>query len=337
MLSETIESAREVCLYYMQKGIPCLVSGPPGVGKSDLWSQIARDTKRTFIDLRLGMMDPVEFVGPAIHCQRRDAMEPAGVDAGALDDDTPTLILFDEIADIGRTMQSAAYQLVLNGRCGPHVLGKNCYRAAAGNRREDRAAAQAMSTALANRFGHVTVRVDVEAFIRWCNANDIDPLIPGFIRFRPALLYSMEGADLRAFPTPRSWAAAAKCVEADTSLRFRLMAGLVGEGPAGEFENYMKTLNLPCMDDIVANPKKCPIPKEPSSKYALSSMLARFADRGNFQAIVTYIQRSEFGRDFETVTALDATKRDVTLCDTKAWLEWANKNSTCTFNHWRLP
>ena len=56
-------------------------------------------------------------------------------------------------------------------------------------------------------------------------------------------------------------------------------------------------------------------------------MLARFADRGNFSAIVTYIQRSEFGRDFETVTALDATKRDVLLCDTKAWIEWANKNN----------
>lgn len=325
-LTETIESAREVCLYYMKKNIPCLVSGPPGVGKSDLWDQIAKETKRTFIDLRLGMMDPVDLLGlqsitnGVTQWNRPAWMPPVG-------DDKPYLILFDEIADIGRTMQSAAYQLVLNGRCGPHVLGKNCYRAAAGNRREDRAAAQAMSTALANRFGHVTVRVDVEAFIRWCNNNDIDPLIGGFIRFRPNLLYSMEGADLRAFPTPRSWAAAAKCVEADTSLRFRLMAGLVGEGPAGEFENYMKTLNLPSMDDVVANPKKCPIPKEPSSKYALSSMLARFADRSNFQAIVTYIQRSEFGRDFETVTALDATKRDVSLCDTKAWLEWANKNS----------
>ena len=42
---------------------------------------------------------------------------------------------------------------------------------------------------------------------------------------------------------------------------------------------------------------------------------------------MTYISRSEFGRDFETVTALDATKRDATLCDTKAWIEWANKNN----------
>jgi hypothetical protein len=325
-LTETIKSAFELALYYMEKDIPCLVSGPPGVGKSDMWAAIARKTKRIFIDLRLGMMDPVDLLGlQSINNGVTQWNRPAWMPPVGSKD--KYLILFDEIADISRVMQSAAYQLVLNGRAGPHVLGENCYRCAAGNRREDRAAAQTMSTALASRFAHIDVRSDPEAFIEWANANEIDPLISGFIRFRPALLYSMEGADLRAFPTPRAWARVAKCVHADTSLRFRLVAGLVGEGAAGEFEVYMKGLNLPSLDEIIANPKKCPIPKEPSSKYALSSMLARFATRQNFAAIVSYCQRSEFGRDFETVTALDATKRDSTLCDTKAWLEWANKNN----------
>jgi dynein-related subfamily AAA family protein len=325
-LTETIKSARELCVFYMQQRIPVLLSGPPGVGKSDLWAQIAKSTKQTLIDLRLGCMDPVDLLGlQSINNGVTQWNRPAWMPK--VGSKEPCIILFDEIADISRVMQSAAYQLILNGRAGPHELGENCYRCAAGNRREDRAAAVTMSTALANRFAHVDVRSDPEAFIEWCNANDIDPLIPGFIRFRPALLYSMEGADLRAFPTPRAWARVAKCVHADASLRFRLVAGLVGEGAAGEFEVYMKGLNLPSLDEILANPKKAPIPKEPSSKYALSSMLARYATRQNFAGIVSYVQRSEFGRDFETVTALDATKRDSTLCDTKAWLEWANKNN----------
>jgi hypothetical protein len=155
----------------------------------------------------------------------------------------------------------------------------------------------------------------------------VDPLIPGFIHFRPALLHSMEGADLRAFPTPRAWARVAKCVHADVTMRYRLVAGLVGDGAAGEFEVYMKGLDLPAFEEILADPKRTPIPKEPSSKYALSSMLARYAKRDNFAKIVTYISRQEFGRDFETVTALDATKRDPSLCDTRAWIEWANKHS----------
>jgi hypothetical protein len=325
-MTETIKSAAELALFYVEKDIPLLISGPPGVGKSDLWAAVAQKTKRHFIDLRLSMMDPVDLLGlqsikdGVTQWNRPAWMPPIG-------SKEKYLILFDEIADIGRTMQSAAYQLILNGRAGPHVLGADCYRCAAGNRREDKAAAQAMSTALANRFAHLEVRADPDAFIEWCNNNDIDPLIPGFIRFRPNLLYSMEGADLRAFPTPRTWARVAKCVNTDASVRFRLVASLIGEGPAGEFEVYMKGLNLPSLDDILADPKRCPIPKEPSSKYALSSMLARYAKRENFSKIVQYVSRSDFGRDFETVTALDATKRDSTLCDTKAWVEWANKNN----------
>jgi len=325
-MPETIKSAAEICKFYMRQKIPVLVSGPPGVGKSEMWEQIAKDESSILIDLRLGMMDPVDLLGlqsvsnGITHWNRPAWMPPEGTK-------DKYIILFDEIADIGRSMQSAAYQLILNGRAGPHILGENCYRCAAGNRREDRAAAQAMSTALANRFAHIDVIADVDAFIEWCNRNEIDPLIPGFIRFRPNLLHSMEGADLRAFPTPRAWARVAKCVQADASMRFRLIQGLVGEGPAGEFEVYMRGLDLPSLDDILADPKRTPIPKQPSSKYALSSMLARYAKRDNFAKIVTYISRPDFGRDFETVTVLDATKRDSSLCDTKAWIEWANRNS----------
>ena len=43
-------------------------------------------------------------------------------------------------------------------------------------------------------------------------------------------------------------------------------------------------------------------------------------------AIVTYIGRKEFGRDFEAVCMLDAVHRETALCDTTAWLEWANRN-----------
>jgi hypothetical protein len=326
-MTETIKTARDLCKFYMGQNIPVLVSGPPGVGKSDMWLQIAQETNRGFIDLRLGMMDPTDLLGlPSVHEGTTRWNRPAWF-PDEKRDGKQGIILFDEIADIGRAMQSAAYQLILNGRAGPHVLGDGWYRCAAGNRREDRAAAQAMSTALANRFAHIDIVSDVDAFIEWCNRNDIDPLIPGFIRFRPNLLHSMEGADLRAFPTPRAWARVAKCVQADASMRFRLVQGLVGEGPAGEFEVYMRGLDLPSLEDILADPKRCPIPKSPSSKYALSSMLARYAKRDNFGKIVTYISRPDFGRDFETVTALDATKRDSSLCDTKAWIEWANRNN----------
>lgn len=327
--SENIRGAKELLRYYHSKNIPAYLHGGPGLGKSAAVKQLSQELGIGFKDIRLGSKIPEDISGiPVPDLERRMAVWLRAEFWPTKErDGDKGIIIFDELSDAPKSLQSCAYQIILDRKINDFELPKGWWPCAAGNRREDRAAAQSLSTALANRFAHIKVRPDPEAFIEWGNVNDINPLVTGFIRFRPNLLYSMEGADLLSFPTPRAWEQVAKCVDADPSIRFRLVRGLVGEGPAGEFEVYMKGLNLPSIEEIVANPKKCPIPKEPSSKYALSSMLARFATRPNFAAIVAYCSRPEFGRDFETVTALDATKRDSTLCDTKAWLEWANKNN----------
>ena len=106
-----------------------------------------------------------------------------------------------------------------------------------------------------------------------------------------------------------------------------MIRGLVGDGAASEVETFIRTLELPTFEEIINDPKRTLIPKNPSSKYALSSMIARFAKRENFKQVLIYCSRDEFGREFATRTALDATERDSSLCDTKAWIDWANKNN----------
>ena len=328
MPEETIKGCKELMRFYRSKDIPTYVHGGPGLGKSAAAKQLAAELKIGFKDVRLANKIPEDIGGiPVPDLEKRIAVWLRAEFWPSEVDGKQGILMFDELSDAPKSLQSCAYQVVLDRKINDFHLPEGWWPCAAGNRREDRAAAQTLSTALANRFAHIDVKADPEAFIEWANKAEVDPLVPGFIRFRPGLLYTMEGADLRAFPTPRAWEQVAKCVQADASIRFRLIAGLVGEAVAGEFEVYMRGLNLPSLDDILAAPAKCPIPKEPSSKYALSSMLARYAKRDNFMKIVTYISRKEFGRDFETVTALDATKRDPTLCDTKAWIEWANKNN----------
>lgn len=118
----------------------------------------------------------------------------------------------------------------------------------------------------------------------------------------------------------------AKIVHAPKELRHRLVENLVGAGPAGEFKSYMEALDLPSLDEVLKDPKRCHIPTKPGSKYAMASMLSRFADRKNLAAIMVYIGRQQFGRDFETVCVLDAINRDNSMCDSNAWIEWANRN-----------
>lgn len=326
-MSETISSAKELVRIYWKANIPTYVHGKPGVGKSELFAQLAAEANVGFIDNRLAQMDPVDLLGlPTVHEGKSTWARPAYWPDEERDG-PKGIMLLDELSDCTKAVQSAAYQLILNHKVGPHILPAGWYVCAAGNRREDGAAAQAMSTALGNRFAHIDVEPNAEDFIQWCNKNSIHYLIPGYIHFRPAHLHTMEGGDKRAFASPRSWARASLVCDAPASQRFRLMRGLVGEGVAGEFETYMKTMDLPDFEDIIKDPKKCRIPAEPSSKYALSSMLARYLKRDNIDKVLTYVSREQFGRDFSICTILDGTRRDPGLCDTSSFVEFCNANS----------
>lgn len=322
----TIRDAKEMARAYMKANVPFFFHGAPGLGKSDAVRQLAAEQNIGFLDIRLAMMDPVDLLGLPVVSNGRTTWATPAFWPDVKRDGERGLIIFDELSDAGRSLQSAAYQIILNRRVGPHILPEGWFPCAAGNRREDKAAAQSISSALGNRFAHISIQADYDSWREWANANYISPTIIAFLKVRGNLLHNMEGGDLLAFPTPRSWAQASKVVEADIGMRQRLLSGLVGAGVAGEFEAFMKALDLPDLEEIIKTPKKCRIPKEPSSKYALAAMLAQHADKKNWGAICEYTKRSEYGRDFEILSVLDATKKDSSLTETAAFADFASRN-----------
>lgn len=326
-MADTVKSAKELCRYYMDADIPTFTEGPPGVGKSQMWKQLAKERKIGFIDLRLSQMDPVDLRGlPAVQGDYSVWMRPDYWPV-VKRDGPKGIILFDELADASRAMQSAAYQIILDRRAGPHVLPDGWYPCAAGNRREDKAAAQSISTALASRFAWIEIEPDVEVFNEYGLQTDMHYYVLGFLHKRPDLLFKMEGTNLKAFPSPRTWERVSKICEAPDNVRPKLVKGLVGEGAAGEFEAFVRAaVDVPDLEEIVANPKKCRIPESPSARYATAAMLSRFATRQNFGKIWQYVSRTEYGREFEICTILDATKRQPDLVEHEIFIEFANRN-----------
>ena len=206
---DSVKSAKEKARYYMKKGIPTYVEGPPGVGKSEMWEQIAREEKISFIDVRLAQMDPVDLRGlPHVVKEKDERDQFTYLTTWSRPDFWPDeerdgprgIMLLDELGDCGKAMQSAAYQVVLNHRAGPHIISKGWYIAAAGNNQKHRAGAQPMSSALANRFAHIEIEADWDCFREYGNKVGLNPLIIGFTKFRPNMLHNMEGASLKAFP-----------------------------------------------------------------------------------------------------------------------------------------
>lgn len=328
--TETIEGAKEIARIFRAKDIPLYLHSAPGIGKSDILHQLAAEDESGFIDVRVGTMLPEDLTGiPVPDLERKLAIWLRAAFWPDVKRDGPRgIIAFDELSDANRQLQSCIYRVILDRQIGDYRLPDGWWPVAAGNRREDRAAAQSISTALANRFAHVQIRADDKCWTNWANLNDIDPMLIGFIKYRPNLLHSMEGADLLAFPTPRSWARASKVFDAPAGMRFKLVAANVGEGAAQEVETFFKLAELPDLEEIFTNPMKAPMIEEPAGRYALTSLLARKLTKDNFPAVLKYINRDGFGADFGTVVVLDATKRDPNLCDTPTFTAWAKSNKS---------
>jgi hypothetical protein len=332
--TENIKGAKELAREFRYKDIPLYLHSAPGLGKSDIMRQLAAEDDSGFIDVRVGTMLPEDLTGIPVPDMEKGIAKwlRASFWPEEKRDGKRGIIAFDELSDAPRNLQSCIYRVILDRQIGEYKLPRGWWPVAAGNRREDKAAAGQISTALANRFAHIHVHADADCWLEWANTNNISPMLMGFIKWRPGLLHAMDtnGANLLAFPTPRSWAQASKVFDASPGVRHRLMRAIVGEGAAIEVETFFKTVDLPDFNEIVARPKTTKIPQEPASRYALGSLLSRNMDRDNISNIFTYIMRDDFGSDFATVVIMEACTRDEQLCATKTFADWAKKNKSFT-------
>ncbi|MEG3069908.1 MAG: hypothetical protein RQM92_02820 [Candidatus Syntrophopropionicum ammoniitolerans] len=104
---------------------------------------------------------------------------------------------------------------------------------AAGNRAQDKGVVNQMPAALANRMIHFEVTSSVDDWKLWAIPNQIDHRVISFLNFRPELLYRLpsQAAEIKAFPSPRSWEFVHKILpsygQADKA--FPAICGAVGE------------------------------------------------------------------------------------------------------------
>lgn len=222
---------------------PLMVWGPPGVGKSSILRDAARELGIGFVDVRLAQREPVDVRGLPVPNRETGTVE--WLVASDWPREGRGLLLFDELTAADRTLQVAAYELILDRRLGDlYRLPPGWYVCGAGNRVEDAAVATGMSSALANRFLHVELRADAEQWTRWALARGVHPTVVGFLRFSPESLFRTEGEDLeRGWPSPRAWERVGlledRFAEApDDRLLHALVRGLVGRAAAVQYMAY---------------------------------------------------------------------------------------------------
>ena len=274
----TSREARKSILTAFKVKRPLFLWGPPGIGKSELVEGITKELGGIMYDCRLGQMEPTDIRGIPYYNKDTGKMDwAAPVDLPDADTASqyPVVVLFlDEMNSAPASVQSAAYQLILNRRIGQYVLPDNVVIVAAGNRESDKGVTFRMPTPLANRFIHQEMRVDFPSWQEWAVMNKINKDVVGYLSFAKQDLYDFDAkSSSRAFATPRSWTFVSELLNDDAlddETAANLIKGTIGEGLAVKFMAHRKIAGkMPNPADILKGKVKDLAVKEVSAMYSL--------------------------------------------------------------------
>lgn len=312
----------------IKQDAPVMITGSPGVGKSAIVHEVAKEIGYDIIDYRLSQIDSVDLRGvPSVKDGRTQWNPPNEFPR------TGKGILFlDEINSASQSVQAAAYQLVLDRKLGTYELPKGWIPIAAGNRTVDRAIVHSMPTPLRNRFIHFMLESSIDDWANWAVGAGIAEQAIAFLRFRPNLLdqfadpKQMEKIkDSPTIYTPRSWAMAARFV--NSSQRLTMMGAAVGEGPAAEFEGYLRVYDeLQDLDELLKNPKMYKPTKNPGALYALATGLAA-RTQVDSKLIPNFFKLIEqLPTEIAALAVKDCERRSKDLLNHPAFITWSHKN-----------
>lgn len=265
-------------------GIPVLLWGDPGTGKTHTIEAFARRAGWSMVSVIASIHDPTDFAGLPVRTEAGVVFEPPAWARRTAESDGMSLVFFDEVNTATPATQNALMRVVLEGRVGDLQLGDGVRFAAAANPPSQNSAAWDLSAPLANRFAHLEWPVGLEDWKvgylgGWPDHEpmDIDPstvdpysrelvrlLQASFLTTRPALVCEVpqSGGSPRGWPSPRSWERLADCLAiadtAETSDEVRLLvaSALVGDGAAVEYLAYLRNLDLPDPQELLEHPAK---------------------------------------------------------------------------------
>lgn len=317
-----------------------MIAGSPGIGKSAIVQQLAAKFKFKVIDLRLSQCDPTDLLGfPSIDKNGQKAryvpMSTFPIQGDELPENCNGWLLFlDEFSSADRSVQKAAYKLVLDRMVGEFHLHKKVGIICAGNLESDNAIVEEMSTALQSRLIHMELRMDPKEWLEWASGNDIDYRITSFINFKPKNLYTFKpDHEDKTYAAPRTWEFASrllKQVDIDNPIFAPLLSGTISTGVAREFLGFLKVhQNLPTIQEILGNPSGLAMPTEPSVRYALAGSLAHNATTENLTELMKFITR--LPTEFQVVCLREMIKRSPELFSHEATADWITTNASALF------
>ncbi|MBL1322206.1 MAG: hypothetical protein COA63_014275 [Methylophaga sp.] len=301
-----------------QKLVPYITSSP-GMGKSSLVQEIADEGNLMLIDVRLAQCTPEDLNGFPMRVGDKAQFVPFDI-FPIVGDKLPEgkngwLIFLDELSSAPKSVQAAAYKLILDRKVGSFPLHNDVYMVGAGNKAGDKAVVTKMSTALASRIIHFELELQIDQWLAWATEQELDHRILAYINYNNSALMDFEPDNITTtFPCPRTWEFLSKLIKGTKVSNdvLPLVVGTIGAGTGIEFIQFAQIFgSLPSLADIIAKPKSISVPTEGSIRYATLFMLIDKIDSSNIDPILDYIER--YPTEFKIIFSKGVNSKNMEL------------------------
>jgi hypothetical protein len=303
---------------------PVFIHGSPGIGKSYIVNDLAKQNNMEIIDVRLSQLDAVDLRGiPSISNEQTKWMPPIFLPT---DKESKGILFLDELNSAPLSVQAAIYQLVLDRKIGEYTMPKGWRIVCAGNKIDDKGIVFKLPSPLINRMVHIVLEARYDDFKVWAIKNEIHPFVIGFLGFRPDLLSSEVPSSSEtnpAFSTPRSWSMLSNILKNNKDINkiSPIIYGTVGYGAGIELISFIKVYKtLPDIDAILEG-KSETVPTEPSALYALcSAIIEKYKDNSQGKYIFEYTKKLPI--EFNVMLIKDLIVKDENISELEEFDSW---------------
>lgn len=325
------EQTKRSLSYLCERKVPVFLWGPPGIGKSSIVAQIAKEKKIKYVDLRLSLLDPTDLRGiPFFKDDTALWAPPSFLPNGS---DEEGILFLDELNTAAPMVQASAYQLILDRKIGEYTLPEGWSIVAAGNRESDRGVVFRMASPLANRFVHLEMQANVEDWKAWAIKAEVNPTIIAYISYRPDSLFTFNtDSDEKSFATPRTWSYVDEIIKSnpDDEIIMPLISGAIGEELAASFLGFRAVAHeLPDIDSIIEGSCEV-VPTDTSVLHMLCTALSiRLNDNTSSKKLNNVINYTlKLPGEFAVMIVQDLRDRNIELDHVESWTLWMKKFNT---------
>jgi hypothetical protein len=281
-----------------------------------------------FIDLRLALMDPTDLKGiPFYDKESHTALWAA---PAFLPKNGEGILFLDELNTAPPSVQSSAYQLILDRAVGEYKLPDGWAIVAAGNREGDRGVTYRMPAPLANRFVHFELEVSVDDWREWAYSVEFDERIIAYISYKNEHLFTFDAkSDVKSFATPRSWEYVANILKSNIKKEYLLetINATVGKDVGVSFVGFLKVANkMPDIEAILQNAEFI-YSEEIDVLYALSTgLVSSYLKNQTPQHLENLLFYTlEMQSEFSVMVVQDLQKNGVDMQTSSAFKKWVQK------------